>query len=216
MKFRTAAAVSRRVLAVLAVSAVLRAAGPGDLTGTWKLNREASDDPKQKLEEAARNAPPPSSGGGGRGHGMHHGGGSAPSPDGGRPEHAAGAGADGPTLMKGLDVLTIEHHDPKLVITDSLGREHVLSTDGRKVEEEGARGKSVIEAQWKDGHVVVHWEPEHGPSVTEAYAVTADGTQLTVTMQLDAKGRMPAVTIRRVYDSASPATSTAPASPPTR
>jgi hypothetical protein len=199
MAHNYAAVASRCVLVTLSVGSVLLAAGPGDFSGSWKLNREASDDPKQVMEEAAKNAPPAASSGG-RGHGMHHHGGSSQT-EGGRPERESGATPDGETLMAGLDALKIEHHDPELLITDSLGRGHVLYTDGRKIEEQDdSRGKTKIRAQWTDGHVVIKWEPEHGPTVTETYWVTADGKQLTVSTQLEGKGRMPKVTIRRVYD----------------
>jgi hypothetical protein len=200
-----AAVASRCVLIALSVGSILLAAHPGDLSGSWKLNREASDDPKQVIQEAAKNAPPRASDGGrGHGmHGMHHHGGTSPS-EGGGPERDAGAMPDVETLMAGLDALKIEHHDPKLLITDSLGHEHVLYTDGRKIEEQGdTSGKTKIRAQWTDGHVVVKWEPEHGPTVTETYWVTADGKQLTVSMQFEGRGRMPKVTIRRVYDAVS-------------
>ena len=209
-----AAVASRCVLVALSVGSILSAGGLGNLSGSWKLNREASDDPKQVMEEAAKNAPPRASGGGsgGRGHGMHRHGGSSPS-DAGGPERDPDARLDGKTLMAGLDALKIEHHDPKLLITDSLGHEHVLYTDGRKIEEQSdTSGKTKIRAQWIDGHVVIKWEPEHGPTITETYWVTGDGRQLTVSTQLEGRGRMPKVTIRRVYDAVSSEPEQAPPS----
>ncbi len=109
--------------------------------------------------------------------------------------------SDGGSLMKGLETLKIEHNDPKLLITDSLGREHVLYTDGRKIEEQSSSGGvTIVRAQWMDGHVVVRWEPEHGPTVTETFSAAADGKQLTLVMHLEGKGRLHDVTIRRIYD----------------
>jgi hypothetical protein len=58
-------------------------------------------------------------------------------------------------------------------------------------------GTTVVHAAWKDGHVEIRSEPEHGPKLVQTYAISADATQLTVTTQIE--GRRP-VTIRSVYD----------------
>ena len=55
-----------------------------------------------------------------------------------------------------------------------------------------------MRAEWKDGHVVVTSAPEHGPKIVETYAVTADGSALTVTTKIENRGR--SFEYRRVYD----------------
>ena len=90
------------------------------------------------------------------------------------------------------------HRDPELRITDGLGRERVLYTDGRKIEEERSAGTMKIRAKWKDGRVVVATTPEHGPKIKETYAVTADGSSMTVTTTIEGRGRD--LEFRRVYD----------------
>ena len=55
-----------------------------------------------------------------------------------------------------------------------------------------------VRARWKDGHVVVTTTPEHGSKIVETYAVTADGSILTVTTAIEGRGRE--IAFRRVYD----------------
>ena len=179
-----------------------RAASPSDLTGNWKLNRDASDDPRKKMEESQATSGSSGddtqggdgSGGGssyGHGGGGHHG------------HHGRGGdGSGGPVSPPpAMDSLQIVHQDPKLVVTDSSGREHVYYTDGRKSEEERSfGGTTAISAAWKDGHVVVDVAPEHGRPYTETYAVTGDGKQLTITTTWKSRGNGKALEIRRVYD----------------
>jgi hypothetical protein len=176
-----------------------RAIGPGDLSGTWKLDRERSDDPAQKLREGRDPSRRGSGGGGGfrgrrggGGFGGHH----------GRPtdEGEENGGTDFFEDSRAFDLLAIVHRDPELRITDGLGREHVLYTDGRRVDEERSSGTTKIRAKWKDGRVVVATTPEHGAKITETYAVTADGFSLTVTTRVEGRGRE--LEFRRVYDAA--------------
>jgi hypothetical protein len=173
------------------------AIGPGDLSGNWKLDRERSDDPAQKLRESGGSSQRGSGGGGGS-RGRRGGGGF-----GGHRGRPADEGEDnGRTDLsqdsRAFDQLTIVHRDPQLRITDGLGREHVLYTDGRKVEEERSAGTTKIRAKWKDGRVVVSTTPEHGAKITETYAVTADSSALTVTTKVEGRGRK--IEFRRVYD----------------
>jgi hypothetical protein len=191
-------------------AAAAPAAAPGDLSGTWKLNRDASDDPRKKMQEAQEQG----DGSGGRGssgwsggrHGGHRGGGGAPSDDGGPPPSDTAAAKE---------TLRIEHQDPRLAITDATGRQLVVYTDGRKTEEEHSSGGTTkITGRWKDGFVVLEIEPEHGPSRTETYSVTADGKRLTIMTRFKGRGSRGDVEIRRVYDAASPEEEPAPEAAP--
>ena len=165
----------------LALPANLR----GNLSGTWKLNRDLSDDPGEKMREARESG----GGGGARGGGFR-----------GRHREAEPEGGSGDVedVTRAFETLSIVHHDPELRITDGLGREHVLSTDDRKIEEERSAGTVKIRARWKDGHVLVTTAPEHGATLTETYAVTADGSVLTVITKVEGRGR--SFEFRRVYD----------------
>jgi hypothetical protein len=180
----------------LALPANLR----GNLSGAWKLNRDLSDDPREKMREARESGGGGGSRGGG-GFGGRHGGGRGGAF---RGRHAAdegeGGSGDAEIATRAFETLSIVHRDPELRITDGLGREHVLSTDDRKIEEERSEGTWKMRARWKDGHVVVTTTPEHGPTLTETYTVTADGSVLTVTTKVEGRGR--SFEFRRVYDHA--------------
>ncbi len=199
-----------------------------NLSGTWQLDKDASDDPKKVMEEARAAAPGGGGAGGGGGHGGGHGHGGGGSGgmggmgsaggSGGR--HGSGSGSasgEEGTLdfesLSALETLRISHAEPMLSITDAAGRERVVYTDGRVIELERSHGgKTRVEARWKDGRIEIVSKPETGPKVTEALSITADGSHLTLTTKMEG-GRMGTVTIRRIYDVVKPSmTPAAPAS----
>jgi hypothetical protein len=187
-RFEASAPIRWTCAGFLLASALL-AAGPANLSGTWKLNKELSDDAHQKMDQArkAQGDVPPSSGGA---RGAWRGGANK---DGGPRDPAA--------FAKAWATLTIHHEDPRLVIADGAGHEHFLYTDGREIaEERPRRGTVEIAAHWDEDRVVVEMKPERGPSRTETYSVAADGSQLTVVTRIEAHGPMPEITVRRVYD----------------
>jgi len=179
------------------------ASGLPDLSGTWRLNVTESDDPQKMRDEAAASGTPsdsgddtaPPSGSGGGGGGGHHGGHGW----GGRHRGSGGGDASGGTSwLEARESLVIHHADPQLQITDAAGRERVLYTDGRKSEEERSYGGTTkVVALWKDGHIEVTSQSEKGPKVVQTYAITADGSQLTVTTKIEGRRSR---TFKSVYD----------------
>jgi hypothetical protein len=171
-----------------------------NLSGKWRLNRDASDSPEKVLRESPADG---RSAGGFHGGGMGHGGGghrsrsAPPSDDGGSSSNDTGFLRD---FLGHSQTLEIRHQEPLLSITDSSGRERVLYTDGRKIEKEHSEtGTTKVRAFWKDGRIEVTSVPDKGPKVTETFAMTADRTQLTVATTI-ARRRGGDVTIRRIYD----------------
>ena len=169
-----------------------------NLSGTWIQNKDLSDDPQKKLQEARG-----SQGGGfrsGRGFGGGRGHAGGRSGDTGSGSDAGGAG-NVQAAFEAMATLRIEHREPELRITDAGGHESVFFTDGRKTEEERSYGGTTkIQAQWKDGHVQVKLTPERGPRITNTYAVAKDSSQLILTTRLERGHGAPAVEIRLVYD----------------
>ena len=180
----------------------LRAADLPNLSGTWKLNKDLSDDARQKLREAGSGGGRGSRAGGGRGGGHGRSGGARSADDSGSGARADGEEPSGFEVMNAaMASLKIEHRDPELRITEATGHESVFYTDGRKTEEERSLGGTAkIHAEWKDGHVVVTVAPERGPKTTNTYAVAKDSSQLILTTRLERGHGRPAVEIRRVYD----------------
>jgi hypothetical protein len=199
---------------MLAGTVIAPAVEMPNLTGTWQLNKDASDDAQKAMKEARAAESRGGGGGGGMGGGGGgmggrggHGGGGGGGMGGGRGSH----GDSGSQSSSGngdwfgaLDTLVIQHGEPSLTITDAAGRVHALYTDGRKTEEERSHGGTTsVTATWKDGHLEVVSRPENGSKITETYSVTADRSQLTVVTKIEGS-RGPAFTIRRVYDAVQP------------
>ena len=180
-----------------------------NLTGTWQLNKDQSDDPERVMKDARSSSSGGSrgysggsgGGGGGMGMGRHHGGGGG---RGGNGDSGSSSSGGFDERFAALETLTIEHKDPTLSITNAAGRDRTLYTDGRKTEEEHSYGgTTAVTASWKDGHLEVVSKPESGAKITETYAVSADRSQMTVTTKVEG-GRSGSYAIRRVYDSAAP------------
>jgi hypothetical protein len=176
------------------------AAALPNLSGSWKLNAAQSDDPQKMRDEAASSgapsdsgddAAPPSSGSGGGGHRGGRG-------WGGRHRGGRGDGSGGPSWLEGRESLVIRHADPELDITDAAGHKRTIYTDGRKAEEEHSYGGTTkVVAEWKDGHIEVTSQSEKGLKVVQTYAMSADGSRLTVTTKIEGRRSM---TLRSVYD----------------
>src|ERR1700690_2612885 len=141
------------------------------LAGEWELNKDQSDDPREKMQAARGD----SGGGGGRGQG------------GGR--NGGGRGQGGGGMMDEMSVLQIEQTDTNVKIAGKSGR--VLAqipaaaapsggNAGRGDNEGGGRGegrRATTTAQWQNGQLVTVTENPRGKS-TRTYSLSADGKQL--------------------------------------
>jgi hypothetical protein len=212
---------SLRIAIVLAASALLvrassarQAVAYPNLTGSWKLDKDQSDDPAKVMQEARES----SSGGGGSGGGATghgHGGRGGGHGGGGRSSEGTGGGPDS-SFFSALESLTIQHDEPTLTITDAAGRIRIVYTDARKSEEEHSHGGTTkVTARWKDGHIEITSVPERGPRVTETWSITADRSQLMVTTKFEGD-RGSGTTLHRVYDAqeAAPKAPAEPKAPP--
>ena len=205
-------------LALAAAAADLRAAADDTppLAGRWQLDRERSDDAKQKMREAMDRpgtgkfaglgpiGPGPRSGGpmGGGPMGARPMGGqpAGSRPRGGDPAADGWAGGTMAQLLEPPRMLVITLDDGEVTLDgggESLLR---LRPDGRKVKREG--GAVELKARWKDGELVVETEREDGPRMVTSYRVTSDRQELHVTSRVE--GPLEDVVVRRVYDAAPP------------
>jgi hypothetical protein len=180
-----------------------------DFSGTWKLNTDLSEDPREKMQEArggsgGRGGGSGGSGGsfGGRG-GMGGGGGRGGMGGGGGRRGGGGSGDSGSDSSSRMGeiaaqrVLTISHKDPELVIRDLNGRSRALFTDARNVEEERSEGTAKIQAKWKDRSVVIVTKLSTRET-TETFERAADGSHLFLTTKME--GGRGSFSFRRVYD----------------
>jgi hypothetical protein len=171
-------------LGVLLAVASLAAEQP-DFSGTWKLNQELSENPREKMAESM------SKGRGGAG--------------GGRGGGGRGGGREGMEERLGerearIQQIVIDHEDPTFRIRLADDSENIFYTDGRMTEDLEA-GLLEARANWKKGkRIDIERDSPQGGTITETYELSADGSQLHVKTKIEASGRMPKMTFQRVYD----------------
>jgi hypothetical protein len=199
-------------------------AAPVGLSGTWTLDLALSDDPAEKMQEAAESRHRSGGGGGGRGgfgggggRGGYGGGGGRGGYGGGRGGYGGGSSSDasGNGGGRGTDessgtpneMLWDVHRlvvtdglakDPKFVVEMADGGKRTLYTDGRKVEIEESTGTTTIHAKRKGGKVVVDTEYPNGREVVETWELLANPRLLVVTTKIS--GKRGSFTFKRVWD----------------
>jgi hypothetical protein len=211
---------------------------PNAFSGAWTLDLALSDDPVEKMQEAAgsgRGGGGRGEGGGGRGGfggggrgGFGGGGGRGGFGGGGRGGGGAGEGGRDSGEPSGTpNELLWDFHrlvvtdglekDPRFVVEMGDGSKRTLYTDGRKVEVEEATGTTRIKTKRKSGKVVVDTEYPNGREVVETWEVLSNPRLLVLTTKIS--GKRGNFSFKRVFDpeaapvpaGAPPATGAAPA-----
>ena len=183
-----AAAIGAILLLLPAPHLVSRAAGNPNLAGTWKLNKDQSDDPRQKMQEAM---------GGENGGGFGN-------------RQGRGEGRRG-GMMEDLSQLTITQTGDSVRVAGKSGNVLAATADNQQKSEqsaesdqEGERGFPADTLQWKDSQLVSEREGRNGGKTTRTYALSPDGKQLYVTTTMNNPRFSQPVTFRSVYDSVKP------------
>lgn len=194
--------------------------GKPNLAGTWVLNKDESDDARQKIEEA-RGSSGQNSGqqprwGGGTGVGA--GGGGWGTHGSGYPGGGGGGGRRGQSgngaaeSMDELSRLTIDQTESTLKVTGDSGRELATYPAPSQSQSSSSNSGSSSDAantpppptvEWKDNQLVVTEKQGRRGTTTRTYELSPDGKQLDVTTTLDNPRFKNPVTIRFVYDPAS-------------
>ena len=194
------------------------AVGDAVLSGTWKLNRDESDDPREKLRSATQdrdqNGPMGGHGGmGGSGVGIGIPGiggiGGMGRPRGG-PAGQGGSGAGSEEqrsrlrdLVQASDQLKIVQKGPEIDVTDADSRERSLFTDGRKIEKAKKDAtQTQVKAHWDHGTLVTEEKGPDGEKISHAYEITGDGKQMADTLTLESKHLNTPIIVRSLYDKA--------------
>ncbi len=195
------------------------------LGGTWKLNSNESDNPKEKLNVrsesrnrsgAGRDTQDPTDPrggggpwGGGRRGGMGGGGLGIPGIGGvgvGRPrrrpsqEQTQNDNGRLAEMLQPSSAMMIVRKDPEIDVSDTDSIRE-LFTDGRKVEspKENA-SKTQASAKWEQESLVTEEKGPDGEKIARRYAVSEDGSQLYETISVETKHSKDPVTLRYVYD----------------
>lgn len=209
------------VLLLLLSTPVWSADAGTDLSGTWQLNEDASEDPREKMSEVMdkRSGRGPGGtkeqgGGGGFGGGRSGGGGfggGGPGSRGGVKDRG-GDGAEGGNddseemrerieqRRQALAQMDISQNAESVIVVDGNGEEQVLYTDGRTADYFTDRGDlAAASSRWKGGLLVVRVKGEHAKATETWELGGGEDQQLYVTVKTEG-GRMPGFEYRRVYD----------------
>lgn len=155
------------------------------LAGHWQLNKDQSDDVRQKMQAARGD----SGGGGGRGEGGRNGE--------GRGQRAG--------MTEEFQTLAIEQTGSNLKVTGKSGRvlAQYPSSDSTAEKNAGPDGEDqrTTTSQWQNGQLTVVTQSPRGKS-TRTYSLSPDGKQLYVTTKMENERFKEPVTYRLVYDPA--------------
>ena len=194
--------------------------GKPTIVGSWKFNRDESDDPRRKLQDAQQSQ---SGSSGGRGGGVHVGGYPGGGyPGGGYPGGGGGGGYGGhrgqgsssysnddlnrlSDVMSPARTVNVLKSESVVELTDDLDRKREFFTDGRKVDKSrNSKDDSYreISAKWDESRLVTQEDGPKGGKIERILSpVEGDnGPQLNETFKiLDSHGTTTAV-IRLVFD----------------
>ena len=174
------------------------------ILGAWKLNRDESDDPRKKMQEARGG----NGGGGGRG-GVRMG---VPGMGGGPYGGRRGGGGNesdedrermqeyvNPT--RSLAVAEAKK-DVEIDMFDDQEHKSAFFTDGRKVQKTKDSTTQEIAAHWDGNRLVTDEKSPSGRKISRTYELSYDGTQLYETLRLTRGHSDSQISIRYVYDQA--------------
>ena len=178
-----------------------------NILGAWQLNRDESDDPRQRSNQRKANDSGGNPGGGPRlgwpGGGMgggHHGNGG--------PQNGTAQDKDRYNQLLDPSVrLELERKndaDPLVVMMGDQGRKTIFYTDGHKPDAPAGVGTDVVEARWDGAKLVSDSTLPKNGSLKRTYEVSPDGLQLWEEVEMvTGKDKYPS-TFRFVYDAVTP------------
>jgi hypothetical protein len=172
------------------MQASAQASAKPNLAGTWKLNKDQSDDPREKMRQAM-------GGSGGPGGGSGMGGGARPG--GGGRERGQGGG-----MMDEFSQLTIDETDASTKVMGASGRVLALSAESDQggAKESSAQGDADTPpaGKWQGSQFVVVTQRMGRGTTTRTYELSPDGKQLFMTTKMESERFSQPVTYRLVYD----------------
>jgi hypothetical protein len=181
-----------------------------DLTGSWKLNKDESTQPKKRNNDSSDNGGgrrgggglgggwPGGGGHGGYGGGMHRGGGMS---DQERSEMQE--------LMRPSETLEFTQDGPAIKMVDDYDRHRTFYTDARKIKKSKDTDNQEFDATWDDYRLVSDFKDPGGNKVERTFEVLEGNQQLRETIHFTMGRNQREVYLRYVYDLISASNSTA-------
>src|ERR1700689_3157561 len=180
------------------------------------MNRDESDDPRQKVRAAESPSTSNTGGNPGRGNGGGYpggypggGGGRGGWPGGGGGSPSGGSRNSGQDLednqklqelVYSSDSLNIELKNPEVDVTDDQSHKLLLYTDGRKLEKSTNSNQQEVLAHWSGSELVSDEKSPLGGKMSRTFELAQDGRKLYETLHIDNGRSARPGTIRYVYD----------------
>ncbi len=169
-----------------------------DLTGSWKLNKDESTQPRKREDD--------DSNGGRRGGGRMGGG----WPGGGHGGYGGGGMRRGgmsdderkemQELMRPSETLDFKQDGAAIVMTDDYDRQRTFYTDGRKVKKSKDENKQEYDATWQEYRLVNEFKGPDGNKIERTFEVLEGNQQLRETIHFTMGRSQREVYLRYVYD----------------
>jgi hypothetical protein len=172
------------------------------ILGAWKLNRDESDDPRKRMQDARG-----SNGGGGGGYGGRRGGMGGGYPGGRRGGYGGGGGESDQErqkmqeLFKPANAITLSMTGAEVDLMDDQKRKRAFITDGRKLQKSKDANYQEIAAKWEGHRLVTEEKDPRGNKMSRTFELSYDGMQLYETLHMTAGRSNTPLVIRYVYDS---------------
>jgi hypothetical protein len=184
--------------------------------GAWKLNRDESDDPREKLRSAIQDRNQNGNPGGMGRHGGMGGGGIGMGIPGvgtgggmGRPGNGPGqsSGSDEQharlfDLIQPPDQIRVAQKEPEIDLTDTDSHTRALFTDGRKLEKPKKDAlQTQVKARWERQTLITDEKGPNGEKISHSYELSPEGKFID-TVTLESKRLNTPIIVRSVYDKA--------------
>lgn len=172
-----------------------------NLTGSWTLNKDLSDDPAKALENLQAERRGGFGGGGRMPGGMGgRGGGMGGGRSGMDPEEMREMRTRMSRATESPAKLTITHGDGSITFSEGAGRSQTLTTNNKKEKKTFDNQTVEIKTKWDHGRLVKETSLGDGMTLTETYSLDPETRRLNVQLKFT-NSRMPRpLTLRRVYD----------------
>jgi hypothetical protein len=167
------------------------------ILGAWVLNREDSDEPRDREEQSRGNRG--GYGGGRPGGGYPGGGGGGRGGYGGRGESEEDR-ARMRELMTPAREIQLAATGAEVDLTDNLDRKRAFMTDGRKLQKPKDSSYAEIAAHWEGSRLVTDEKDARGNKMSRTFELSADGLQLNETLHMVRGRSNTPVVMRFVYD----------------
>jgi len=169
------------------------------ILGAWKLNRDESDDLRNRSQD--------SQGSGGGGYGGRRGGGGWPG-GGGYGGHRGGMGGGESDeerqkmheLLRPPSTMTFSMTGREVDLMDDRDRKRAFMTDGRKLQKSKDDNYQEIAAKWDGNRLVTDEKSPRGGKMSRTFELSSDGRQLYETLNLKMGRNNTETSIRFVYD----------------